>query len=913
MRKQSAVHVFSTAGLPVRLLALAVIAAAAGAFFLFQKDDASSADTAWVKESEAGHGSNEAEDDGIGPSVCEGVAGIIFGTDPGWTRVGASSNPDTPFVEVRGQVLDPNMTGKTNPFITHTDNPFNHHSMDVNAFLTLDPDYRHTLSLGNFEEGDANEHGMLEIEWERGGIPVWAFPSEGDRMTIWGVHIWDCGHGDTWLGGDNTYRTEIHPVVGWVNYRDTADRDGEPDSEAKRTRDWKWYDSGDLVGSAAAFPNNGFGDTPLQATIADAYFSSFGGAAVESVNGCDSDDGDVTCFDEGRGGFGENEWQNFLLNQDYTFFVPAPPKPFGAPDDVDMIWEFEDRCSLIPSNPGNPPFDDIDDVGEASDTAEDIGSATCNPVADTVIETTDAYGHPGIEVTVNATDASYPSNGWIAFAKRYKVGWAFVPDAAHRAHKFRVDFNTLGVWNDAEPCGEDGEWNLSIRANESWIHPVEGSGDDGDHFFESGAVDDNLCGGSGDRLDYSIGASVETSVPAGEPINIWSRGFDVDTFANDILPVLDENRTGAGSFESARVSNSDGDYQILYTIVDLTPPAITNLEASDPWAAGMVGHLTGIIDNPCTQGPTVLTVDWGDGNPPEVFNFGSEASIPFDVTHTYFEKGEYEVNLTVANSCGEGKAKITVEVVAILYLSLTGQHNFGSFTANDEDVVYYDGHEFSLVFDGSDVGLSAGIDGLAVIDDDSFLLSFGQNFNLPPVGVIADADIVRFDAVSLGATTAGVFSLYFDGSDVGLSTSSEDVDAIEWNGSVLLLSTGGNFSVPGLNGLDEDIFACTVASTGANTSCTGPLALVWDAGDAGVGLIGSSEDISGLYLLNNLLYLSTSGDFAVIGFPNGKNEDAIFCQNFVSGANSSCGTYWDYFDGTPIFPANAIGAMDFPP
>ena len=136
------------------------------------------------------------------PNLCEGNIGIPFGGDPGWVRTNGSPDPDTPFVEARGQVL-PDLNYKTNPFVTHTDAPFNHYSHDINVFVTLDEPFRHLLASGNFvfeDMGDPigveNEHSMIEMEWERSGVPLFAYPAQSDRMTAWGPHVWDCGHGE---------------------------------------------------------------------------------------------------------------------------------------------------------------------------------------------------------------------------------------------------------------------------------------------------------------------------------------------------------------------------------------------------------------------------------------------------------------------------------------------------------------------------------------------------------------------------------------------------------------------------------------------------------------------------------------------------------------------------------------------
>ena len=80
----------------------------------------------------------------------------------------------------------------------------------------------------------------------------------------------------------------------------------------------------------------------------------------------------------------------------------------------------------------------------------------------------------------------------------------------------------------------------------------------------------------------------------------------------------------------------------------------------------------------------------------------------------------------------------------------------------------------------------------------------------------------RLHPATLGATTSGSFSLYFDGSDVGLSTSSgEDIDAAAVDAAGrIYLSTLGSFAVNGASGEDEDVFVFTPATLGTTTAGT---------------------------------------------------------------------------------------------
>ncbi|HXQ34263.1 MAG TPA: hypothetical protein VN843_09640, partial [Anaerolineales bacterium] len=108
------------------------------------------------------------------------------------------------------------------------------------------------------------------------------------------------------------------------------------------------------------------------------------------------------------------------------------------------------------------------------------------------------------------------------------------------------------------------------------------------------------------------------------------------------------------------------------------------------------------------------------------------------------------------------------------YGSFANDGTVGGVAFADEDILQFNGTTWNLFFDGSDVGLSA-VDTFAfyLLDADSLLLSFNTSVTLGGTSY-APTDIVRFDATSLGATTAGTFSMYFNGVDVGLSTTSTE-------------------------------------------------------------------------------------------------------------------------------------------
>jgi hypothetical protein len=265
----------------------------------------------------------------------------------------------------------------------------------------------------------------------------------------------------------------------------------------------------------------------------------------------------------------------------------------------------------------------------------------------------------------------------------------------------------------------------------------------------------------------------------------------------------------------------------------------------------------------------------------------------------------------------------------IQYMSFDGAGTVGGVAFANEDVVGYNGTSWGMVIDGSDVGTGGGgagipnlnLDAVAMLDADSFLLSYSNNgtftlLNGPgaadDVTGVDDADIVRFDATSLGSNTAGTFSMYFDGSDVGLQAGNndEDLDALELNGGgALLISTLGDATVNGggLSVVEQDIVRFTPTGLGVNTA--GSWALRFDGSD--VGLTTGGENIDAMANGGGPLFLSTSGGFTV---PrpgpdlSGANEDVFSCTNPTLGPASAC--TWPAtltFDGSPTF---GLGPLD---
>ena len=214
-----------------------------------------------------------------------------------------------------------------------------------------------------------------------------------------------------------------------------------------------------------------------------------------------------------------------------------------------------------------------------------------------------------------------------------------------------------------------------------------------------------------------------------------------------------------------------------------------------------------------------------------------------------------------------------------------------------------------MYFDGSDVGITGDVDTFHILFDGTLLLSLDADGNVSGLGAVDDSDIIRFTPTSLGTNTSGTFSMYFDGSDVGLSTTGEDVDAFGFTpDGRLVFSTIDAFSVTGASGGDEDLIAFTPTTLGANTS--GTWSLYFDGSDVGLNE-AASEEINAVWIEpgTGRIHLSTLGNFSVSGL-SGTGSDVFLCTPGSLGSVTTC-TYSSYWIGASNgFAGEIVDALE---
>lgn len=226
----------------------------------------------------------------------------------------------------------------------------------------------------------------------------------------------------------------------------------------------------------------------------------------------------------------------------------------------------------------------------------------------------------------------------------------------------------------------------------------------------------------------------------------------------------------------------------------------------------------------------------------------------------------------------------------LYYLSSTSGGNAGGVAFADEDIVLFDSaaDEWSLYFDGSDVGLGSNdVDGFHLRDDGAILLSVGKPQQVTDLGAVDDSDVLLFIPTSTGSNTAGQFSLHFDGSDVGLTSNGEDVNALtETDDGRLIISTVGKVTVPGLIATKWDLLLFDPDTNGYGTDTAGAWSL-YVKGSA-IGLSTKTEALMGAsWSAGNRLYLTTQGAFNLGGISGGA-ADVFICDVTGAGATAAC-------------------------
>jgi len=262
-----------------------------------------------------------------------------------------------------------------------------------------------------------------------------------------------------------------------------------------------------------------------------------------------------------------------------------------------------------------------------------------------------------------------------------------------------------------------------------------------------------------------------------------------------------------------------------------------------------------------------------------------------------------------ANECDAGSFELQPVGGARAFLvSPSGSGNVGGVSFSPADILKFDpAAGWSMVFDGSDVGITKNLSAFEVLGNGDILMSFAANQPIPGVGTFAPQDIARFIPMTTGDNTDGSFQWQLDGSAHELTAGGEKIDALADDGDGrFALSTTGSATVKLPNGTvlkaqDED-------ALGYNFDLQR-----WSAlfdGTAVPGLKG--EDVNAMWIdpATGDVYISIVGSFNLGGL-KGDGRDIVKLTADSGAPGGYTPSLW--WDGSAAgFPSNLDGLEILP-
>jgi hypothetical protein len=462
--------------------------------------------------------------------------------DPEWAPVRDGATPRSRPVLVHGTAVESH--------VSRGDFPSTHLTYDQNTSLTLDAADAGLLATGNTgAEGET-----LELEWETGSYPDWAWADAGDRVVAMGRWIFDCGHPDPLPGtcagttkacvldadcGSGVacngtqfmYRSELHPPQATAVIR---------------------------AGRGAPLADAG-GVVPV--TLADFYVSPDGGGAGDECVVTHRDVNDILgapCFPL-KAPLAMLPASAPPLATDFEVDVPLPAAP--APG-AQVAWQ------LLPQMMA-------DGAAPAVQAAEEV-----TPVLDA------AAPHLTVKVLMSKAVGGKMPTG---YASRLVAGWKQTPPATLK--HVRLTVQGIVVHDALKPVPGAGlappaGWHLETSVNGEWRQlpglDTVASGAEGTSVDTSGVVYDQYLpadgtltvessGASKACVDAMFGQSLATSLAQFGNITVAAACLQtVELDAGTVKASFAGPDFGQGTHE---VASDVGSYTLRFTVELPTPAA----------------------------------------------------------------------------------------------------------------------------------------------------------------------------------------------------------------------------------------------------------------------------------------------------------------------------------------------------
>lgn len=551
-----------------------------------------------------------------------------------------------------------------------------------------------------------------------------------------------------------------------------------------------------------------------------------------------------------------NENDGILYEISYTHLTSDTPTATAPPTFTSTPGPGPTPSSTPTNTPIPAPSNTPTNTATAINTATATSMATTTGTAVSTATTTPTTTATLVSTaTVTSTPSVTPTPGGGG-----SFTYTAVADAAVLANRPGNNFgtsSTLAV--DGSPIinsylrfdvqGVSGSINsVTLRI---WANSASTTG------IEAAGVTDNSWGETTITINNAptAGSALGSSgaISSGTWVEVDVTGFiSGNGLASFMVRTTDSNRI---NFDSREAANAP---QLIIVSSGGPPPATatpsatavpTNTPTNTPVAPTVTATPTA-SSTPGTGTGATIYLSGANGGTADGIVFDDEDVLSYDTGSgtwaLYFDGSDLDIalnNLDAFYQMADGS----------LLLSFIRNQTIGSLAnVDDSDIVRFvptslggtTAGTFEMYLDGSDVDLASGgedVDAIGFTPDGRLLISTLGTYSAGITG--AGNDLLVLEGGIFGDNTSGIWALYFDGEDVGLTDGTENISGawVAANGDIYL-ATSGAFTVTGASGDGADIFVCTPGLLGSTTSCI--YSFYWDGSASGLG----SNAIDGFFI-----------------------------------------------------------------
>lgn len=291
------------------------------------------------------------------------------------------------------------------------------------------------------------------------------------------------------------------------------------------------------------------------------------------------------------------------------------------------------------------------------------------------------------------------------------------------------------------------------------------------------------------------------------------------------LVVEDANGAGGSRFEYSFIldyidSGEPNDFlsqAIPYTVGDKVASLFSVAGDVDIYSVDLVGGRKYYLD------PYQNEFDVLDPNGELLFPLYAYWGAVFSVE----ESGTYYLRLYADTSSWGGWTSYTFQIWEVnqpVYVSFQGAGSIGGIAYKPGDVLRYNPlfGTWQRYFRAADAGVRGNITAFDIGSWERIYFSVATAQNLPGMGRVTPQDILIYEPPTSGTVTAGTLQLWMDGSDMGLTTASESIDALAVDyETTAYISTRGSAKLPGDGGSvtykNNDLIQFDLWTTGQQT------------------------------------------------------------------------------------------------